>query len=45
MFFVGAIKEEGRLEASRGSLDVGDNVIRNHYAGPPHQDPPRANGF
>jgi hypothetical protein len=29
----------------RRSLDVGDNVIRNHYARPPHQDPPRAKGL
>jgi hypothetical protein len=29
----------------RRSLDVSDNIIRHHYAGQHHQDPPSANGF
>jgi hypothetical protein len=29
----------------RRNLDIGDNIVWHHYAGPPHQDPPSANGF
>jgi hypothetical protein len=27
------------------SLDIGDNIIKHHDAGPPHQDPSSMNGF
>jgi hypothetical protein len=35
----------GTTRSIRRSLDIGDNIVRHHYAGPTHQDPPSANGF
>jgi hypothetical protein len=45
IYFSGAIDEEGRLEESGAALTSGKYIIRNNYAWPSHQDPPRANGF
>jgi hypothetical protein len=36
----------GRTTRSIGrSLDIDDNIVRHHNAGPPHQDPSSANDF
>jgi hypothetical protein len=47
MFFVGAIEEEGRLEASGATLTSAtmSSGTTTPAVGPPHQDLPHANGF
>jgi hypothetical protein len=41
-------RSNGRRRTTRSvrrGPDIGDNVVRHHYVGPPHQYPPSANGF